>query len=319
MAKAGEIRTQVAFELDRRKRLAVPAFAGGVLYLLSQIIISGTLNGAPTVGIVQGIEPALKGVADPTVSPRADEVKFISHHAFALIAGSVVAAIALVILVAVLMFLFEASRFRRSEIFAPARPLALFGGIGFALVAVAHQVVGAILTHKFAMPGHDHSSHGVEQALTKGTANLAVQYLSLLAGLALAAGTVATMMAALRVGLVPRWLGFLGMFTGILLFVPIGGAQLGGLIPAFFLVMMGILLIGKWPGGDPPAWESGEARPWPTAAEQRAERERASGKLAPAPAGAGASGTAVAPAPEPKAPSTTRSQRRKRRKSGGKH
>jgi hypothetical protein len=321
MAKAAEIRTQVTFELERRRRLAVPAFAGGVLYLLSQIIISGTLNGAPTVGLVQGIEPALKGVADPVTSPRADEVKFISHHAFALIAGSVVAAIALVILVAVLLFLFEAARFRRSEIFAPARALALFGGIGFAIVAVAHQVVGAVLTHKFAMPGHDHSSHAVEQALTKGTANLAVQYLSLLAGLALAAGTVATMMAAQRVGLVPRWLGFLGMFTGILLFIPIGGAQLGGLIPAFFLVMMGILLIGKWPGGDPPAWEAGEARPWPTAAEQRAARERAAGKLTPVAAGAGAAGSPAAapPAPEPKAPTTSRSQRRKRRKSGGKH
>ena len=37
--------------------------------------------------------------------------------------------------------------------------------------------------------------------------------------------------------------------------------------------MMGILFMGRWPNGDPPAWAAGEARPWPTQAERRAERE----------------------------------------------
>ena len=32
--------------------------------------------------------------------------------------------------------------------------------------------------------------------------------------------------------------------------------------------MMGMLLAGRWPGGDPPAWEAGEARPWPDAARR---------------------------------------------------
>ena len=48
---------------------SVPAFAGGFLYLLSAIIISSTLPGAPTVGVVQGLTPALEGVANPAVSP----------------------------------------------------------------------------------------------------------------------------------------------------------------------------------------------------------------------------------------------------------
>src|SRR5437899_8644140 len=98
MPTAAEIRNQVATELERRRRLAVPALAGGVLYLLGGIIIAGTLKGAPSVGLVQGLTPALRGVADPQVSPRANEVKFISHHAFALIAGSLLAALALLAL-----------------------------------------------------------------------------------------------------------------------------------------------------------------------------------------------------------------------------
>ena len=94
MPSAGEIRQQVAGETERRNRLSVPSFAGGFLYLLGAIIIASTLNGAPTVGLLQGLAPAISGVANPAVSPRAVEVKFISHHAFPLISGSVVAAIA---------------------------------------------------------------------------------------------------------------------------------------------------------------------------------------------------------------------------------
>ncbi len=85
---------------------------------------------------------------------------------------------------------------------------------------------------------------------------------------------IATMMAAQRVGLLPRWMGILGIFTGLLIFLPIGGAELQ-VIPAFWMVMMGILFVGRWPSGDPPAWAAGEARPWPTAAEQRAARQAA--------------------------------------------
>ena len=82
MATATEIQAQLSREAYRRGRLGVPALAGGVLYLLGSIIIAGTLKGAPTVGLFQGLEPALRGEANPAQSPRAAEVKFISHHAF---------------------------------------------------------------------------------------------------------------------------------------------------------------------------------------------------------------------------------------------
>src|SRR3954464_4120504 len=88
MPSAVETREQIARETERRERLAVPALAGGVLYLLGSIIIAGTLKGAPTVGLFEGLAPALRGEASPAGSPRADEVKFISHHAFAGSAGS---------------------------------------------------------------------------------------------------------------------------------------------------------------------------------------------------------------------------------------
>jgi hypothetical protein len=305
MPSSSEIKEQVAWETERRTRLAVPAFAGGVLYLLSGIITQSTLNGAPTVGILQGLTPALEGVANPTVSPRAPEVKFISHHAGPLIAGSVLAALAIAVLTLVLLLLIQATRFRRPETWGPARMLVLAGGIGLAVISIAHQIVAAIETHKFAT-GSDLSNHAVENALTKGAANLIVDYLSLVAGLSLAVAMIVTMINAMRVGLVTRWMGVVGIISGILIFLPIGGATLE-VVPSFWIVAMGILYIGKWPNGQPPAWESGEARPWPSRAQMR---EQAGGGGKPALAtGAGD----VTPAAQPKAVSGGRSSRKRTR------
>lgn len=305
MPTAGEIREQVAREADHRSRLAVPAFAGGFLYLLSAIIISGTLKGAPTVGLLEGLAPALSGVANPAVSPRTPEVKFISHHAFTLIAGSTLAAIAIGLLTLILLLLLEATRFRRPQTWSAARPLVIAGGIAVAAVSVGHQVASSIETHNFVV-GHDYSNHAVEQALTTGTANTIADYVDLLAGLALAAGMIATMINALRVGLLPRWMAILGMFTGLLLFLPVGGAELQ-VVPAFWMVMTGVLFIGKWPKGDPPAWVAGEARPWPSQAQVRAESRGGGGRPAVAAAGA---------TPAPVLPTGGGSSRKRRRKRG---
>jgi hypothetical protein len=182
------------------------------------------------------------------------------------------------------------------------------GGTGLAVISIAHQVVAAIETHKFAT-GHDLSNHAVENALTKGAANLVVDYLSLVAGLSLAVGMIVTMINAMRVGLVTRWMGVVGIISGILIFLPIGGATLE-VVPSFWIVAMGILFIGKWPNGQPPAWESGEARPWPSRAQMR--EQAGAGKPALA-TGAGD----VTPAAKPKNVSGGRSSRKRTRGSRG--
>jgi hypothetical protein len=306
MPSAGEISAQVASESERRGRLAVPALAGGVLYLLGSIIVASTLKGAPTVGLVEGLSPALSGVANPAVSPRAAEVKFISHHAFALITGSLIAALAIGALTLALLLILDATLFRRPQAWSAARPLVLFGGTAFALVSVGHQIVSAIETHSFAV-GHDLSNHAVDQALTKGALNVAVGYVDLLAGLALAAGMIGVMVNAMRVGLFPRWMSFLGMFTAVLIFLPIGGAELE-VVPAFWMVGIGILFYGKWPNGDPPAWAAGEARPWPSAAEQRAAKQGGQ------PALASAAGD-FAPAAQPMSNGSSRKRRKRGKRS----
>lgn len=304
MAGDDEITEQLARETERRSRLAVPAFAAGVLYLLSGIVTASVAGGAPTVGVLQGLAPAMRGEVVPAISPRAAEVKYLSHHASSLIITSALAAVAIGVLTLVLLLLADAARLRRPSSWPLARPLILVGGAGLALISVVHQVVLAIETHKFAT-GHVFTNSAVDNALAKSTPNVVSQYLDLLAGLAVAVAMIVIVVNAIRTGLVTRWLGVVGVISGILIFLPIGGATLE-VIPAFFLVAIGILYVGKWPNGTPPAWESGEARPWPSRAQMR---EEAGGGARPALAtGSGD----VAPAPAKPAGGATQRKRRKR-------
>ena len=72
---------------------------------------------------------------------------------------------------------------------------------------------------------------------------------------------------ARRVGLLTPFMSILGVIVGVLLvFATLGIAPV---IQAFWLGAIGMLLLGSWPGGRGPAWESGEAEPWPTAAQRR--------------------------------------------------
>lgn len=261
-----DLAAALAWEQTRRKILGVPAMAGGLLYFLSGVVISAALKGAPRVGVLQGLKPALsEGLIEPAISPRLAELRFISHHAAGLIIGSAMSSIAVVVLTAALLTLVRATKVRRRESWRASGPLVLVGGIAFAIVGVGHEVAATILAHSF-VTGGDFSVHAVEKALTTGPVNIAVQYISLLAGLSLMVGMIAVSLNAMRVGLITRWMGLIGMLSAVLIFLPIGGETLE-IVPAFWLAALGLMFFGRWPGGDPPAWASGEARPWPTQAQ----------------------------------------------------
>ena len=71
---------------------------------------------------------------------------------------------------------------------------------------------------------------------------------------------------AMRAGLLSRFMGVLGIIVGGLLVIPL---LPGTVVQLFWLVAVGVLFLGRWPGGRGPAWETGEAVPWPSAAQVR--------------------------------------------------
>jgi hypothetical protein len=309
-----EIKARVAFEGERRARLGVPTAAGGVLYLLSGIILSATLKGIPTVGVLQGVAPALRGEANPVESPLAAELRFESHHSFGAIAGSVLVAIAYAAIVLVLLFVLDSVRFRRPQTGGTARWLILVGGGAVAALSVIYQVLLAVRTHEFAT-GHDFSAHAVD-AVKHNSVVAALAYLTPLAGIALAAGMIITVLNGSRTGLLPRWVAMVGGVSAVLLLLP---TALLDVVVAFWMVALGILMMERWPSGDPPAWASGEAIPWPTQAELREAEEggAAPGRGAQGGAGKGRAGQGGAAqgdvAPEPALPVKSSSRKRRKR------
>jgi len=117
-------------------------------------------------------------------------------------------------------------------------------------------------------------------------------------------GTFATGLAfvlvslnAMRVGLLTRFMGILGIIVGVLAVVQLDVPQL---IRALWLVFLGALLAGRL-RTRPPAWETGRAQPWPSQQQIREARQQAT------------LGTNVPPS-EPDAPVAAEPVRRKRKK-----
>ena len=77
---------------------------------------------------------------------------------------------------------------------------------------------------------------------------------------------------AMRAGLLSRFMGILGVIVGALLVLPLIPAPV---VQLFWIVALGVLFLGRWPGGRGPAWSVVEAIPWPTAADAQAARQAA--------------------------------------------
>jgi hypothetical protein len=74
---------------------------------------------------------------------------------------------------------------------------------------------------------------------------------------------------SMRAGLLTRMVGSLGIALGAATLI-LPYAMLGVLLWVGYL---GLLFVGRVPGGRPPAWEAGEAIPWPRPGEEQASPE----------------------------------------------
>lgn len=101
-------------------------------------------------------------------------------------------------------------------------------------------------------------------ALSDASLSPVAQALTLAGGLLFAISLFYTCLWAMRTGLLTRFWGSLGMALGI-------AVMIGFFILAIvWFLYLGLLYLGKLPGGKPPAWEAGEAVPWPTPGERAA-------------------------------------------------
>lgn len=230
------------------------------------------------------------------------------------IIGSLLQGAGLACLVWTLVFLFDSSRARRPEMQPATKYAAIAGGAVSAIGGVIYAILLAVKSHQFATTGaqtYQQANH-----LTSGAALPVLQTLDIAAQFALDIGLILIALNAMRVGLLTRFMGYTGMVVGVAGMLLIGSAPAAAL-QVFWMGAIAYLLAGRWPGGEPPAWRTGQAEPWPTAASAREQRLRAAGggsrgKPKPAPPEP-APQTVGAPSPGRTRASTPKRKRKRRR------
>ena len=284
---------RVSQELRLRPRWALVAAGAGVL----------VFGGAA----VQAAGPQPK-VAELTV-----QLLVTSRRGGLEILGALVNGLGVLGLGATLAFLFTCVKARKPQIAQATWIIAVAGAVLAAVGGIAYAAVISSKAHQFAT--HGMQTYPEAKALLSSGGVAALQYAGLLGSLLLAVGFVLVSLNAMRVGLITRFLGYLGIAAAASSLLLIGSAP-ALLLEVAWLLALAYLLSGRWPNGDPPAWRTGEAVPWPSSAELREQRQRATGRGRPAKP----SRQAPAPRREPVAAatsptrSTTPKRKRKRRK-----
>lgn len=281
----------VTTERRLRPRFAIVAAIGGLLLFASLI--------------VQTAGPQAK-VQELTV-----QLLVTSKRGALEVIGAVVSGLGLLGLAATLAFLYTAVRARKPEVSPATRIAAAAGAVLAAVGGIGYGVIIASKAHDFANSGLQ--TYPEANALLKSGPVAVLQYAGLLGSLLLAVGFVLIALNAMRVGLLPKFVGYIGIAAAAASLLLIG-SPIGLFIEVLWLLSVAYLLTGRWPNGDPPAWRSGEAVPWPSSAEIRQQRQDAAAKrrggqapkrTAPAPQPVAANGGARSPAAK---------RKRKRRK-----
>ena len=261
---------QLLYEARNRSRMAAVALGGGVLLVAASAI-------------------ALAGPHTTVDELTLDLITANKRFPLDLIAA-VVNGVASVLIAWTLVFLYRCARARNPDSVKPFIKWVAIAGGGLAAVAgVAYAIVVAIKVHEFVTTGaqtYDEANH-----LTSSPGLLGLQLVGQAAALLLAVAFVLVSLNALRVGLLTRFMGYLGIFAGVLVLFQIIQIPV---VQGYWLAAVAYLLSGRWPSGVPPAWRTGRAEPWPSSAEVRARRAAGSGG-----GGLGRGRGSAAPAPEP--------------------
>ena len=171
-------------------------------------------------------------------------------------------------LAAALLYLLRATMYRRPEVPRFATGLLLLAPLLLAVGGVLNQLSLNDVAEEFVASGARSESRAEDLLKDRDVVGGALFFGGTLC---LALSFVLTSVNAMRAGLLSRFMGVLGVIVGGLLILPLlpGGQQT---VQVFWLVALGLLFLGRWPGGRGPAWETGEAIPWPSAADARLEK-----------------------------------------------
>jgi hypothetical protein len=301
----------LADEARRRKQAGAVAIAAGLLTIVSGALAAIVYSDKPTIALIDALREHLS--ANPPVPGlKVRQALFYDTNAVKVLLVSVLLALAAIAMGLALSHLYRSTKARRPELPSVAIVTAIAGASIVAVSEIAIAISIVVEVHKLAASAHP-TAAAARDALAPSTA-LVGGALRQLGVIVLGAGWIIIALNAMKVGLLTRFMGVLGIIVGGLFIIPLGASL--PIVQAFWLVALGALFLGYWPPGLPPAWVTGEAQPWPTQQElrdQRAERQAASEP--PRPSRRQRPEPPETPAPEaPARPAHSSSKKRKRKR-----
>ena len=238
---------QLEWEARWGRPAAIAAFAAGAMLLVSAMLFFPK----DREGIERGPDLLLS----------------IDEQSGGYLASTILSALAALLLTGVFMYLFRASVARGAGVPSWFRYLVIGAPVIYAFAAVVAAVDAIDIADQFASDGVVRGERGDDRATDIGGTSPVLIGLDTAGRVGLAFLFVMLPLRARRVGLLSPFMGILGVVGGVLLLFPLTG--ISPVIQAFWLGALGMLFLGNWPGGRGPAWESGRAEPWPSAAQRR--------------------------------------------------
>jgi hypothetical protein len=191
----------------------------------------------------------------------------INRHRAAQLISSIVQAIGVALLAAPLYYLFRAARARSETMrgqlvgVVVAAPLFLAGLAILSGISTLHAATSFV--GQGVMGTGEHADKIASEAIDNAPLRPLAAGFGIAGQLGFLVAMVYTSLHAMRTGLLSRFWGSLGMALGAVSFIFFQFALL-------WFVYLAFLLLGRVPGGRPPAWAAGEAIPWPTPGDKAA-------------------------------------------------
>jgi hypothetical protein len=261
----------LAREEKDRGRAAAASIAAGAATLAGGIASTIVSNSLPNdsddvITLLPALSDSLGG-RDLPPGILAQQVDWIGEHVAAQAIGGILVALASLLMLLPLRYLFLAIQARNPKI-------GRAGIIATVTGCIASGVGFLVYTIAFALDAKSFSDEAVQTSgaardAISGSAVQAATVIYQLGRFGLALALVIICLNAMRTGLLTRFFGVLGILSGLLLVLPIDQP---GIIRSFFLIALGLMFLGKWIGGRPPAWSTGTAQPWPSQQEMRERR-----------------------------------------------
>ena len=297
---------QLAVEGAQRVRVAAAAVVAGLFFFGGQLWVTAIGAKEQTIGVLQGLEPALHGLRAAAVDPRTVHEQFLVHHQVALLAAFLISNLGALAMIMPLRYLAAAERARSPAPSALAGHLALYGPILLAVFLPAFEISLILGAHSYL--SHSARDAAAITAATAGGIRVAFQLILTLGTLGVAGAFIMISLRAMRVGLLTRMMGIVGIIGGVLFLIPLTPLPV---VQALWLVFVGAMLLGFGGRPLPEAWAAGEARPWPPRQSARAPRPA---RQPPRGMRRGAVSPPVPAPAAPRGPSPSASKKRKRRR-----